>query len=93
MTNPTISDEFTHVIDAPVTIGKHAIVGAGSVILPGSILESGVAVGALSLVKGRCKEFGVYFGIPARRISERKRNVLVLENELIASTQLKGITS
>ena len=57
-------------------IGQHAIVGAGSVILPGATLEDGVAVGALSLIKWACREFGVYFGAPAKRVSERKRNLL-----------------
>ena len=45
---------------AAVTLGRHVIVGAGSVILPGAALEDGVAVGALSLISGRCREFGVY---------------------------------
>ncbi|WP_242445489.1 hypothetical protein [Chromatium okenii] len=76
---------FTGVKHAPVTIGKHVIVGAGSIILPGSSLEEGVAVGALSLIKGRCKEFGVYFGSPAKRISERKKDILRLESEFLAS--------
>jgi galactoside O-acetyltransferase len=85
MTNPTVPDEFTGVKHAPVTIGKHVMVGAGSIILPGSSLEEGVAVGALSLIKGRCKEFGVYFGSPAKRISERKKDILRLESEFLAS--------
>jgi dTDP-4-amino-4,6-dideoxy-D-glucose acyltransferase len=84
MTNPMVPTEFTEVNSAPVYIGKHAIVGAGSVILPGSLLELGVAVGALSLIKGRCGEFGVYCGVPARRVSERNRNVILLEEQLIA---------
>lgn len=85
MTNPTIPDDFTNVNHAPVTICKHVIVGAGSIILPGASLEIGVAVGALSLVKGRCKAFGVYFGSPARRIAERKKDILRLESEFLAS--------
>lgn len=85
MTNPTIPDNFSGVKHAPVKICKHVIIGAGSIILPGSSLEIGVAVGALSLVKGRCKEFGVYFGSPAKRIAERKKDILRLESEFLAS--------
>lgn len=85
MTNPTISDDFTCVTHAPVFIGRHVIIGAGSVILPGAILEDGVAVGSLSLVKGRCLRFGVYFGSPAKRISGRKENLLELETRFLAS--------
>lgn len=80
MTNPMVPKEFTNVTHADVIIGRHVIVGAGSVILPGVTLEEGVAVGALSLVSKSCQEFGVYSGVPARRIKERKRGLLELEN-------------
>ncbi len=79
MTNPMVPDAYTGVQHAPVVIGRHVIVGSGSVILPGTVLEEGVAVGALSLVRGRCGAFGIYAGIPARRIKERKRDLLALE--------------
>ena len=85
MTNPTVPSEYTGVHHAPVSLGCHVIVGSGTVILPGAVLEEGVAVGALSLVKGRCCEFGIYSGVPAKRISERKKNLLDLESQLVAS--------
>jgi acetyltransferase-like isoleucine patch superfamily enzyme len=85
MTNPTVPTEYTGVHHAPVSLGRHVIVGTGSVILPGAVLEQGVAVGALCLVKGRCREFGIYFGSPAKRIAERKKGLLELENKLISS--------
>jgi galactoside O-acetyltransferase len=90
MTNPTVPDEFTGVKHAPVTLGRHVIIGTGAVILPGAILEDGVAVGALSLINGRCREFGVYFGAPAKRVSERKRNLLSLEEVLLTSLREQG---
>lgn len=90
MTNPTIPDNFAGVKHAPVMIGRHVIVGAGSVILPGTTLEDGVAVGALSLIHGRCHEFGVYIGRPVKRVSERKRSLLSLEKALLASWREKG---
>lgn len=82
MTNPTVPSDFTGVIHASVTLEKHVIVGAGSVILPGVTLHEGVAVGALSLVKADCKEFGVYAGAPARRIGSRKKDLLEMEKML-----------
>lgn len=86
MTNPTIPTEFTHVHHADVVIGRHVIIGSGSVVLPGVTLEEGVAVGALSLVTKSCKAFGIYSGVPARRIKERKRDLLALEKALVAKT-------
>ncbi|WP_180128960.1 acyltransferase [Rhodoferax sp. BLA1] len=83
LTNPTVPSEFTGVTHAAVSLGKHVIVGSGSVILPGVTLEDGVAVGALSLVNRDCKAFGIYAGNPARRISERKRDLLLLEQQFM----------
>lgn len=85
MTNPTVPGEFTGVTHADVFLGRHVIVGSGSVILPGVTLEEGVAVGALSLVRKNCMAFGIYSGSPARRISERKRDLLQLEKFFLAS--------
>lgn len=86
MTNPTIPAEFTNVHHAEVKIRRHVIIGAGTIVLPGVTLEEGVAVGALSLVKKDCKSFGIYMGIPAKRIGERKRNLLELEKKFAYST-------
>src|SRR5580704_9679868 len=83
MTNPTVPPEFTGVTHAAVTVGRHAIIGAGSVIPPGVILEDGVAVGALSLIKQKCRAFGIYAGSPARRIGNRKRDLLDLEGQFL----------
>lgn len=85
MTNPTVPSEYTGVTHADVYLGKHVIVGSGSVILPGVTLEEGVAVGALSLVTKRCEAFGIYAGNPARRIKERRRDLLELEQRFLAS--------
>lgn len=88
MTNPTIAAEFTHVVHGEVTIGRHVIVGAGSVVLPGVTLEEGAAVGALSLVTKDCKSFGIYSGVPARHIRPRQRHLLELEQRFLASLKL-----
>lgn len=82
MTNPTVSNELTNVMHGPVSIGKHVIVGVGSVVLPNVTLEEGVAIGALSLVTKNCSEFGIYIGTPAKRIKARSRELLALELEL-----------
>ncbi len=84
MTNPTVPREYTGVVHADVFFGKHVIVGSGSVILPGLILEEGVAVGALSLVNRDCRAFGIYAGNPAQWVKERKRDLLELEQRFMS---------
>ena len=79
MTNPTVPLGFTNVHHANVKVGRHVIVGSGSIILPGVSIEEGVVIGALSLVKKDCTAFGIYAGIPANHIGERKGDLLEVE--------------
>jgi galactoside O-acetyltransferase len=87
LTNPTVPPAYTGVKHADVRLGRHAIVGAGSVILPGVILGEGVAIGALSLVNRSCEPFGIFAGTPARRVGDRSRQLLEAEQRFLASTR------
>jgi acetyltransferase-like isoleucine patch superfamily enzyme len=87
LTNPTVPAELSGTQHAEVIVGRHVIIGAGSVLLPGAVLEEGAAVGALSLIRSRCQAFGVYFGSPARKIGERKRDLLALEERARAASR------
>ncbi len=78
MTNPTVPELYTAVTQQPVHIGRHVIVGTGSTILPGVTLGEGCAVGAMSLLNHSTEPWGIYIGIPARRIMERSRDLLAL---------------
>jgi dTDP-4-amino-4,6-dideoxy-D-glucose acyltransferase len=85
MTNPTLPSKYTNVQSADVYLHKHVIIGSGSVILPGVTLEEGVAVGALSLINKNCAAFGIYSGNPAKRIKDRKRDLLEMEKAFVSS--------
>lgn len=84
MTNPTIPIEYKNVTSRKIVLEKHCLIGANSVVLPhsGGIAE-GCSVGALSLIMRQTKPFGIYFGIPAKRIGERSRNILKLESDFL----------
>lgn len=84
LTNPTVPDAYLNVRLAPVVLGRHVIIGSGSVILPGVHLHEGVAVGALSLVTASLDAWGIYAGTPARRIKNRSSKLLDLERDLLA---------
>lgn len=92
MTNPTIPKEFTNVRHAPVHIGKHVIIGSGSIVLPGVNIMDGAAIGALSLIKKNCESFGVYSGNPAKKIMERKRDLLKIEEEFTKKIKIDQLT-
>jgi acetyltransferase-like isoleucine patch superfamily enzyme len=61
------------------------VVGAGSIVLPGVEIGEGSVVGALSLVKSTLEPWGIHAGVPARRLRERGRDLVMLERELLAS--------
>jgi acetyltransferase-like isoleucine patch superfamily enzyme len=84
MTNPTIPSQYTGVTHADVYLGKHVIVGAGSIILPGVTLAEGTSLGAFSLVTKSTQPWSVYVGIPAKRIKERSQELLELEKQYLA---------
>jgi galactoside O-acetyltransferase len=82
MTNPMVPEKFTAVIHATVHIGRHVIIGSGSVVLPGAFISDGSAIGALSLVQGVVPPAAIYAGIPAKFIKERKADIFKWEYEL-----------
>lgn len=57
-----------NVIHDEVRIGRHVVIGAGSVILPGVIIEHYARVGALSLVKSPVGYKEMWAGVPAKKI-------------------------
>src|SRR5262249_49421844 len=82
LTGPTVPDHLRQVTDAPVVVGRHAIVGAGSVVLPGVTIGIGAAVGSITLVREDVDEFTTVVGAPARRVGTRGRDLLELERRL-----------
>lgn len=71
LTNPTVPDRYKRSTYEPIVLERHAIVGCGSVILPGVTLRIGAAVGALSLVKNDVSAHTIVAGCPARKVGLR----------------------
>lgn len=68
-------------INAPVHLKKYVIVGCMSVVLPGTIIGEGCAVGAMSLCNKSLESWGIYAGIPARRIKDRNKQIVTLAKQ------------
>lgn len=89
MSNPTVPQEFRKEQIGDVVFEKHALIGCGSVIMPGVTIGIGASVGALSFVNKNVPEFAVVAGIPCRVMGQRNRRLLELE-ELLARPNRKG---
>ena len=74
LTNPTIPKEFLNIKKKSVNIGKHVIVGSGSVILPDVSIGEGSCIGALSLVNKSLESWNMYFGSPVKNRQTKKRS-------------------
>ena len=85
MTNSTIPAEYKHEMKKMVLIEKHSIVGAGSIIMPGVILREGTSVGAMSLIRKSTEAWSIYVGNPAKKIKDRKKDLLELEHIYLES--------
>lgn len=75
LSNPTAPAGLRRVDRRGIILGKHALVGANTVILPGVHLRDGCAVGAASLVKHSLPEWQVWAGNPCRYIRPRERDI------------------
>jgi acetyltransferase-like isoleucine patch superfamily enzyme len=89
MSNPTVPFDFKGVITGDIRIGRHVLVGNGSVILPGVTIGEGAVIAALSLVDKDCEDFYIYKGNPARKIVKRSRDLLKLEKEFLKTLKSK----
>ncbi|PRX35681.1 galactoside O-acetyltransferase [Orenia metallireducens] len=85
LTNPMIPKEYKKIKAGKVVLEKHTIVGASSIILPKVVVREGTSIGAMSLVNKSTEEWKVYFGIPAKILKSRKKNLLDLEKTFLNS--------
>lgn len=83
MVNSTIPKKYKAEIFEAVSIGKHSIVGAGSIIMPGVEVSEGSAIGANSLVIKSTEPWSINVGSPSRKIKERSRDLLNLEKKYL----------
>lgn len=84
LTNPTVPDEYKFETKASVRLERHVIIGANSIILPGVTIAEGSSVGAMSMVTKSTLAWSVYFGVPARKIKDRSKDLLKMEADYLS---------
>lgn len=85
LTNPTVPAKFKKETKKAVIIRKHVIIGTSSIVFPGVEIMEGCSIGAMTLVNKSTQPWGIYVGNPAKRITERKQDLLKLETEYLES--------
>ncbi len=75
---PIHPENLTKVIGGKVLLRKFSQIGAHSVIFPNIVIGEGSVVGACSLVTSSLNDWGVYYGVPAKRYKERNRNPKII---------------
>lgn len=78
MTNPMIPEEYKALVRGPIILHRHVVIGTGCTLLPGVEVGEGASVGAMSLINRSLEPWGIYCGIPARKIRERQNDLLRL---------------
>lgn len=72
LSNGTVDDQYKKLEVQKVEVGPGSIIGANSSLLPGASMEIGSSLGAHSLLKTSIPEYGIYAGIPAKKIGQKE---------------------
>lgn len=77
LSNPTVPEKYTNVTHKPVHIGRHVLIGAGTIVLPGVNIADYNAIGAVSLVRKAIPQTGLILGgNPLKALSRRNADKL-----------------
>jgi len=86
LSNPTVPAEFTKPpAETPVRIGRHVLVGAGSIVLPEVTIGDGSSVGAGSVVVRDVPPGEIHVGAPAQFFRNRRADIFDEEIRLKAA--------
>ena len=87
MINSTVPDEFKKIILGEVKVGKHGVIGASCVVLPGVEVKEGTCIGAMSLVNKSTEAWSIYVGSPAKKLKNRSKRLLEKEKLLLEQNE------
>lgn len=83
LTGQAIPQSYTDHIGGNVSIGKHVIIGTGTTVIGECIIGEGCSVGSKSMVNKDLEPWGIFAGIPCKKLKDRKKDLLVLEKEFL----------
>ncbi|SMP56925.1 acyltransferase [Anoxynatronum buryatiense] len=84
LTAQAVPQKYTNYRGGKVVLGRHVIIGSSTTIIGPCDIGEGCSVGAMTLVNKKLEPWGVYAGVPAKRLKDRNKKMLELELELLA---------
>lgn len=82
MISPMVPEELTNVTGGQVILEDYVQLGANTVVMPNIKIEEGTAVGAMSFVNRSLSQWGIYAGIPCKKIKDRSKNIMELRKKI-----------
>lgn len=76
LVGPIHPEGTTHVIGGKVTIERYTQIGAHCLVFPNLTIAEGNVIGACTMVRHSTEPWGMYVGLPAKRLKERNKNML-----------------
>ena len=78
LAGPMVAEHLRSVHKAPVILKRYSMIGAAAVVLPGVTLGEGSIVGAHSYARKSIPEWTIWFGVPAKQVAKRRKDLLKL---------------
>ena len=82
LNNPTVPRAFRYEKNLPIVLEKHVLIGTGCSIMPGVHIGEGCSFGSMTLISKSTEPWGIYIGIPAKRLKEREKGLLEMEKKV-----------
>lgn len=84
LTNPMTPERFKHLHLGEIVLERHSLLGTKSTVLPGVRVGEGGVLGAHGMARDDIPPFTICAGVPARRIKDRRRDLLELERQFLS---------
>lgn len=81
MVGATIPDNYKNVTEGKIILKDYVQLGSSTVVLPNVRIDEGSVTGAMTFVNKDLKKWGIYVGIPAKKINDRSQDLLKLVKE------------
>ena len=82
MISPLVPEEYTNVTGGLIELEDYVQIGSNSIVFPNVLIREGSATGAFTLVNKELDPWGIYIGIPARKIKDRNKNLKKLSENI-----------